>query len=207
MVGYSEFLIGFDARVPSVTIRNSWGPERVEQYLLKEVPSPLSVDVIVWPDVFHAGGIQLPDWVGPRQWLWDSLQRLQEHVETVKPVMPYWTIAVSQWLPENEIAMLKSDYRIEPSSVRTQWTLLGFDVADYYLLSGLMNAGYTDSERETYRQDWGHHLNRHHLFEDLDTALKFKVLTDERVQEHSPFYVYGIYLVEQVGLSSRTAPK
>ena len=45
------------------------------------------------------------------------------------------------------------------------------------------------------RRRWGPHLNEHHLFDDMDRAVEFEAMTDKRVEEHAPFYVYGIYSI------------
>jgi hypothetical protein len=76
------------------------------------------------------------------------------------------------------------------------WTSLGFDVSDGSGLSGLSNCGYAKDEVPALRERWGPHLNTYHLFSDVDQAIEFKRLSDNRVREHAPFFVYGLYLVE-----------
>jgi hypothetical protein len=79
------------------------------------------------------------------------------------------------------------------------WALLGYDVCDQWLLSGLSNCGYGTNEseiqilRETYTSD----LNEHHLFDALKPAVDFMHLSDERVPEHAPFFVFGIWLIKK----------
>jgi hypothetical protein len=70
---------------------------------------------------------------------------------------------------------------------------LGYDVADIGRISGLSNCAYVPDEREALRSEWGPKLNDHHLFTQLEPARAFRRLTDARVPEHAPFYVYGIY--------------
>lgn len=198
MDGYVELLIGFNARENFLKFEDHWDTHRIKQYLLKEdIIKPLSIDVMVWDSVFHALRVQLPNWVGPRQ-EWDSLERLRMFAEGEKLNSSYWLVATSQWMTDDEKNALEKTYDIKPVSRSHEWKLLGFDVADDFLLSGLMNAGYGIEGREILHQQWARHLNQYHLFEDLDTARKFKFLTDERVREHSPFNVYGIYLIESV---------
>jgi|SRR5580658_2687505 hypothetical protein len=95
--------------------------------------------------------------------------------------------------------------RVEARSVRPTWLtgpikgrtqLLGYDVADHHFTSGLSGCSYTEEETRTLRPTWGRHLNRFHLFEQVDVAAQFKTLTDLRVREHAPFIVFGIYLLE-----------
>jgi hypothetical protein len=77
-----------------------------------------------------------------------------------------------------------------------QWERLGYDVADSSLISGLSNCGYTPQEAGVLRPAWSRRLNKHHLFEEMQPASEFSQLTNRRVPEHAPFYVYGLYVVE-----------
>jgi len=201
MDGYEELLIGFDARERFLKFKDIWDTHRIEQYLLREdIIKPLSVDVMVWDSVFHVLQVEPLDWRGPRQ-EWDSLERLKAVIERENINRSYWLVATSQWTTAEKKNALEKLYGIIPASPSHEWNLLGFDIADELLLSGLMNAGYGIEQREILSQQWARHLNQYHLFEDLDIALKFKSLTDERVKEHSPFSVYGIYLIEKVTAS------
>jgi hypothetical protein len=77
-------------------------------------------------------------------------------------------------------------------SVDTQ----GYDVADYWMLSGLTNCGYKPEEEEEAASPapvWGPRLNDWHLFADPDDAETFADVMDKRVPEHAPFYAFGLY--------------
>lgn len=76
--------------------------------------------------------------------------------------------------------------------------LLGFDVADAGLTSGLTNCGFGQSERSTLRASWAPGLNEHHLFVDVEQAFAFRGLAGGRVPEHAPFFVYALYLIADV---------
>ncbi len=78
-------------------------------------------------------------------------------------------------------------------NVPADLTLLGYDVADGGKLSGLANCGYESPERDIARAEYSAKLNEHHLFRALDEALVFRTYTEERVPEHAPFFVYGVY--------------
>jgi hypothetical protein len=80
--------------------------------------------------------------------------------------------------------------------LRTVWSLLGYDVADGALTSGLSNCGYDPSERPSLRRDWAGELNEHHLFEDPAAARAFRDVTDARVPEHAPFLVYCLLRID-----------
>jgi len=193
---YVELLIGFDARENIAKLDETWDSERVQQYLLRtDVVKPYSVDVMVWDSIFHLLNIELPAWIGPRQ-QWDDLQRLRKFIENKKIKQSYWLVAITQW-NINERDPLEKQRDVKPNLIPNEWTLLGFDIADRYLLSGLMNAGYLVDERGVLSYKWSRYLNRYHLFDDLELAMQFKSLTDKRVEEHSPFSAYGIYLIEK----------
>lgn len=195
---YAELLIGFDARESFLKFNDDWGASRVTQYLLREdIVKPLSVDVMVWDSILHVLQVQHPNWVGSRQG-WDSLERLKAFITEHELRSPYWIIAITQWITNDEKNALEEQYKIKPAFPSNEWSLLGYDIADDSLLSGLMNAGYFAEEYTAIKQQWSRHLNEYHLFEDLDVAFKFKSLTDERVKEHSPFSVYSIYQLETI---------
>jgi hypothetical protein len=125
-------------------------------YLLRsDVVRPLSTDSSVWRDLFDANpSLQRPGWIGPIQNLWDNLATLQEYLKSVSRQKPYpvWIIAVT--LQED---LRKSEDRKEwsarasniiPSLRDAAWTLLGYDVCDKWLLSGLSNCGSSTNEAE-----------------------------------------------------------
>lgn len=84
----------------------------------------------------------------------------------------------------------------ESETVDERWTFLGYDVADGGLLSCLSNFGYTLDSAPVLRAQWSLLLNEFHLFVEPDRAMEFKTLTDARVREHAPFFIFGLYLIE-----------
>jgi hypothetical protein len=72
------------------------------------------------------------------------------------------------------------------------WPVVGYDVADASLLSGLMNCGYSQPERRALRPAWATKLNRSGLFDSVEDAFAFRAVTDSRVPEHAPFFVFAI---------------
>ena len=76
------------------------------------------------------------------------------------------------------------------------WILLGFDVGTGGLLSGLMNCGF-GGDREKLSEEWGPHLNDHHLFKELEIALAFRPVANNVIPEHKPFFVYGLWLIRK----------
>jgi hypothetical protein len=94
--------------------------------------------------------------------------------------------------------------RITPERVRSIWyqhevegefRLLGYDIADDVFLSGLSNCSYSDDEKALLRPTWSRRLNQFHLFDHADDASQFHRITETRVPEHAPFFVFGVYLL------------
>ena len=96
------------------------------------------------------------------------------------------------------ITALEEDERT-PDSVDSsepalrRYDLLGYDVADYDLLCGLTNCGYTPEEAASLAPVWTPLLNKCHLFDNPEDATAFAAVTAKRVPEHAPFFAYGIY--------------
>jgi hypothetical protein len=75
----------------------------------------------------------------------------------------------------------------------TRSPLLGYDVADYDLLGGLTNCGYTPDEAPSLAPAWAPLLNEWHQFANPEDAMAYAAVTAQRVPEHAPFFGYGIY--------------
>lgn len=78
-------------------------------------------------------------------------------------------------------------------SAAERYDLLGYDVADYDLLGGLTNCGYTPEEAASLTPAWAPLLNEWHLFDNPGDATAYAKVTARRVPEHAPFFGYGIY--------------
>jgi hypothetical protein len=200
-----EKLLGFDARDVSPRRKVDWTDHRRNMYLLREdVESPLSTDLAVWPRATVVAGKspQLLSWTGLD--LWSNLEDLEAAMaERAESAEPAWIIAVtldfsSLTGPEREIwsprLPVSSMGREAPS-----WNLMGYDISDLALLSGLSNCGYAPEHLRSLREDWGWRLNDFHLFRERSDALLFKELSNKRVPEHSPFFIYGLYLIDRRG--------
>ena len=81
-------------------------------------------------------------------------------------------------------------------------SFLGFDVADREMwVSGLMNCGYLDEDwAEFDLERFVPHLNRWHLFDELEPAKEFAEVSDLRVKEHSPFSVFRLATIDVLSL-------
>lgn len=194
-------VLGFDARVTGAD-RPAWDGERRARYLLRsDVGAPASTDRLVWPSLFDIDGAPPPPaWTGANATVWDDLDGLRDFVARrwPPPVPPHAIVAVT-WVSDRGFAEARATgpYREPTKRVATSgaWSLLGFDVADGSLLSGLMNCGYAADEVGALRARWEPRLNDRHLFSSIGDALAFRDVTDGRVPEHAPFFVYGLYLI------------
>lgn len=191
-----ELLLGFDARVPEN--EHNWDMKRREQFLIRlDAERPSSTDTGVWPAVFNTG-LQPPTCVG-HQNLWNDLACLRSSVLSADGA-PCRIIAVSVYLPiyqHKEIEAWKDAAGPVAPAVRDpEWPLLGYDISDRWLLSGLSNCGFLPGEEAlSFRKKWSNKLNNSHLFDRLENALEFKVVSDGRAPEHGPFFVFGIWAV------------
>jgi hypothetical protein len=66
-------------------------------------------------------------------------------------------------------------------------------VADSALVSGLSNCSYKAEQKHNLHLDWSEKLNEHGLFRNVEDAMGFKAVSDRRVSEHAPFWVYGLH--------------
>ncbi|WP_224241108.1 hypothetical protein [Hyalangium gracile] len=186
--GVDAALLGFDAREMFMAPGAAWDDARRGTYLLRtDVRKPLSVDTAVWPSLF---GEDHSDWRGPHVGLWDDLQRMQRSLGPLA-AQAHWTIAISQ----------VSVTGLPLPSEGEDWELLGFDIADAGLLSGLSNCGYEQATVAELRASWAPLLNEHHLFTEVNQALAFRELTDRRVPEHAPFFVCAICVTSRLPTS------
>lgn len=197
-----ELLLGFDGRV----WENSgiWDAERREQFLLRiDAVQPFSTDTTVWPS-FLDSDLRPPTCIG-HQTLWNDLECLQSCLRS-SITSSSWITAVTLHLisdPSDEVNRWKANVPATIPTLRSEtWSLLGYDVSDRWLLSGLSNCGFLPGEDiEALREKWNDKLNDHHLFDRLDSAIEFRALSDQRVKEHSPFFVFGIWSIPS-GLSA-----
>jgi hypothetical protein len=193
-----EKVIGFDVRelIPDWITR--WRPERRQLFLLRDdIQQPYSVDAAVWPYVPQLEA-DLPSWFGPQRQSWDSLSAMDQYVNThggyTASTMRIGIGLVLATELEGWDWGEALELGIEVSDLKGK--LLGYDIANFYLLSGLSNVGYSEDELATLKPVWSPYLNEHHLFTDVDKAHEFKALTSNRVKEHAPFFVFGLYALD-----------
>lgn len=201
-----EILLGFQLRVASKS-EEQWNSDRRKLYLLREeVTLSLSVHRNVWPSCenekllsslfidYSADFCSAPNGL--------SVYNLKESSIVDKPSRYNDAFLIGITVvdePINTARELKVNrdildipYSIE-QLLRLGWICLGYDVADQWLTSGLMNCGYESKEKVLLVNRFAHLLNEFHLFNSVDVAIEFSVDCNERVPEHAPFIVYGIW--------------
>ncbi len=81
-----------------------------------------------------------------------------------------------------------------PNRIQAGWNLLGYDVSDSGFTSAVSNMGFTSGDNvPSLRERWGPCLNKHHLFDRAEDAVSFKELSNQRIPEHAPFSVFGLW--------------
>lgn len=204
---YSAFL-GYDVRVSAGAAARVWEQQRREAFLLNpRTSTPLSVDESCWPSVFRysKGGretisdarailVEPSDFRHSVFRLWPKLDEMiaatsqdvrgsvvAVQVFSIKPLMEveFWRGALEGFEPR------KPGFE--------NWKFLGYDVADESRQSGLCNCQYSEAEFKKLRPEWQRRLNQAGLIPSMEDALEFRSLTDHRVPEHSPFYVYSVH--------------
>src|SRR5579859_1601331 len=153
-----EATIGFDLR--SIVSDPSWTVDRRTRFLLRrDVPSVRSVDPLVWE--------RPPELPPPpeAEGLWSNLSDLFVAAHALDHA---GAVAV-------RITALGEDGRTPESldpigAAFERYDLLGYDVADWDLLGGLTNCGYTPEEAASLAPVWAPLLNEWHLFDNPEDA-------------------------------------
>jgi hypothetical protein len=191
-------LLGFDAGENEQDGRKTPIPIHVrEVFLLRpEIELPYSVDGHVWPSVWGMSD-QSPD---NENGLWLNLARMQqqlvEHGRTA--ILVAVELLVPSNLPAFGFPYSLIDSTPEPQTVPEGSTCLGFDVADSGFWSGLSNCGYSEEDRARLRPAWQSKINDFGLLKSEQDAIMFKGMTDARVPEHAPFWVYKLYRLPEL---------
>ena len=176
-----EETIGFDLR--STVPDPGWTADRRTVFLLRrDVASVRSVDTLVWERLAGLPPPPVPEG------LWPTPADLFAAAGALDLAD---AVAVRITTVEEDGGTPESAGTSEPAS--ETYDLLGYDVADYDLLSGLTNCGYSAEEAASLVPAWASLLNEWHLFGNPEDATAFAAVTAKRVPEHAPFYAYGIY--------------
>ena len=184
--------MGFDCRIWGARYVALWDASSRSSFLLDpNAACPLSVDDMVWPSVFERGGVEseaehdvginLPAFIGPHAPFWANLAELEAEIS--KHNIDVGVCKIVQVI----LCSRRVQAAIVQQMVHPSFRILGFDVADEMFVSSLTNCGYSAPEEMELRLKYGEHLNEHHLFDNLKTAVEYCTSSDNLVPEHAPF--------------------
>lgn len=194
-----EWVLGFDVRCDALP--GTWSEEQRNTFLIRrDVTRVVSADRLISPSLFDEADFVAagPEAANLALFLWLDLQELRQRRATPAAV-DYRLFAFT--LRGDDMTVAEQEecapflWPTQPAHIVPSWKLLGFDVADLALLSGLTDCGYKPEEGDSLRERYGKSLNELHLFESPGEAASFRKLTNVRVPEHGPFFVVGVYEV------------
>lgn len=220
----ARYFLGYDLRACAKDyVSTEWAATRRLTYLLKhDIPWPLSVDTTVWPSLFHftsrRGDYRPVETVEVEPAnqeqlvlrLWDD-RAVMEATFHQKAVQQTCFVPVAIELLDDRSAAEKSEWKLITQALSRQsepprgWTSVGYDVADADYVSGLTNCGYAEDER-TELSDSIKALNEFGLFGDFERAAEFRSISEKRVPEHAPFFVYRLLVDLNEGIRRRAVP-
>lgn len=202
-----EFLLGFHLRMLP-KFMDKWGSLQRATFLLREdISVPLSVDDNVWP-YYKKEDLLTKVFVnyygGPYE---DNVPNglelfcIKNHILVAESIYDdAFLIGIAIVNDPSGIAQhLQDMHKIENIQYtvndlqKAGWNCLGYDIADDWLTSGLMNTGYSKEDKAVLSGRFADDLNEFSLFNSLDAAQSFRAESDKRVPEHAPFMVYGIW--------------
>lgn len=202
--GQRHVLVGFDARQNWLPMANWWPQNGPFLYLLRQdVERPASVDKNIWSSVCTVlADLARPEDAGPHPPLWNDCDRLLRHVAGKDGMEDrcYSVIAVtlavdslnpeaSEWLP------LIGPNAPDLGALDDRWRLVGYDVANPKLYSGLTDAPYHTEHEDVFSLQvrWVKHLNDRHLFIPFEEAKGFITIVEQRARRLVPFGVFGVW--------------
>ncbi|HEY3332319.1 MAG TPA: hypothetical protein VGK19_19980 [Capsulimonadaceae bacterium] len=203
-------LLGFSARETEVTWRKQWDDYHEQTFLLRNdagIIKPLSTDTTVWNSVFDVNGSAYPkvprkapnsdplDLTSRRDTeLWMSVRELESALVANDIRAKCAIVALTKFVHPTSLGNFwpKPDH---PQTVDPAWRIIGFDVSDDVMQSGLTDCGYDAEEKPNLVARFASKLNAYHLFDTIDDACEFRDVADERSPGHAPFFVYGLWLV------------
>lgn len=216
----NRWLIRFDVRAAKEQyVSRRWDRDARKRYLLRpDIEWPLSVDPLVWPSVFYSEIFRRPSVEsystievdpavdGGQYWL--DLDRMRTYYDSHRALAPGGVFIGVELLSEKDseaetipyilsggIQAAVSLERTTPARPPEGSTLVGYDVADASWISGLTNCEYTQQQIGELAPVWGHRLNSFGLLATPEDAIAFRQVSDARIPEHAPFWIYALWLL------------
>jgi len=220
--------LGYDVRIYNQEyFESEWDMGRRTTFLLNhKVERPLSVDTNVWASYFNFVTGETPEFKellnrrkkyfadreivlvsedGRQEFLglWIDPEKMKDCFLAKKDknrdvgAMVYVDLMFDESILSQEYWKMLLERPLAVKPLPKDWLLLGYDVADSARISGLTNCGYEDADSALFEK-WRPRLNENGLLKTEDDALEFKEVTNKRVSEHAPFYVYRLYRASEL---------
>lgn len=203
----NEVFLGFHLRKTIGQTDRIWDLGNRAMYLLREeIAFPLSVDEAVWPDCedaqllsslfydYSQEPFSCPNGLGV---YCDVNPTILDRSSIYDGAFLIGITVVNGNIDTADNLMAKHGIHNITFSLEqldmAGWECLGYDVADEWLLSGLMNCSYSPSEKPSYIQNYASGLNEYGLFTSIKDAQRFLIDCESSAPEHVPFAVYGIW--------------
>ncbi len=202
-----------DKKTSFLLRQNISKPLSVDSYIWYSVFSEL-LEPHLWHSIAMQAMYSEPDWndifsesrkisVPPRFYrprrVWRNLASLRDHLHQSwgSGWKPCYLVAVVE-VVKNEIDIEDEvdSEPIFPNIVDEEWRLLGYDVADYELISGLFEGQMEPDTALKLRNEWQNYLNEYHLFTEPQKAFDYIRIADRKYPSHMPYYVYALYGIE-----------
>lgn len=190
--------LGFDLRCSlSDWQASGWNAYRRSSYLIKpDVCVPASVDRAVWAPFAR------PEMILPLN-LWHSVGQMRADLKGMNTLPLPEAVAILVELlecPRQEeqfTGIIPLDWKVyTPAVLKTR--ILGLDLADEALVSGLSNCQLSVEELLEVRARWSSAINHVGLVSDVSAALELKLDLDRLVPEHAPFFVFRVTEILEV---------
>jgi hypothetical protein len=192
-----ETILGFQLRQPADQIGN-WDAARRAKFLLREdIARPLSVDEAVWPPLNDTVLFRdiFTDPEGSPNGL--DLYSIKMELPPI-PKKEASLLAITALKPDAD--HLRARHKIQPPSTSFSelqsrgFNFLGYDAADAWFTSGLMNCGFAHDTKEYLSARYSKMLNENGLFSAIAEAELFQMDCNRRVPDHAPFTIYGLWM-------------
>ena len=195
-------VLGFDFRVRPESQGTRWTKERRETYLLRaDIQFPVSADRTVWPEcTTRLQKSQTAEMEAQSNGPLNGLDLFTENKgpDSLAAYRHDSAVLIALTSDKTTVAHLRQMHSVGPSSFAVAeledsgWSFWGYDVADAWMTSGLMNCGFASDEKAGYVERYSTGLNGWGLFDDIKISNVYSDETNARVSEHAPFYVFGI---------------
>lgn len=209
-------ILGYDVRCrDDGIIRHLWDKKRRAHYLIRQdIKCPISVDRSVLPSIFRfqsdgilEGTIPVED-----ESMHQSVFKLWEDFSSMSKAISDSTfcedtaidvVALGFSIGEIDVSQFRNYQWAEilsetakPNKRRDDWEFLGYDIADEWLTSGLSNCDFPDRHDREFVADWIPRINDSGLIATMEDADRFRKSLNNKVAEHAPFLIIGIFRLE-----------